>query len=213
MEALRLLDDRRRDAAEVMPTEARDPRRQGARTRSTRRPARSCRRSTSRRRTRATPSYALIADRDYTRDENPTPVPRRARCSPRSKAAPQALVFASGMAAATAVFRALCQARRSRRSRRSVGYFALRGWLERFCAQWGVALDLVDTTDLDARARRAAPDARGSSGSRRRRTRRGTSPTSRRSPSSRTAPARCSPSTRRARRRCTRSRSRSAPTS
>jgi cystathionine gamma-synthase len=31
-----------------------------------------------------------------------------------------------------------------------VSYFAIRNWTQRFCARWGVALDTVDTTSVDA---------------------------------------------------------------
>jgi cystathionine gamma-synthase len=47
------------------------------------------------------------------------------------------------------VFRALCKPG-DRVVAPRVGYFNLRGWLERFCARWGLGLEVVDTTDLDA---------------------------------------------------------------
>lgn len=84
----------------------------------------------------------------YTRDENPTPV-HAERVIAALEGGAGALVFASGMAAATAVFRALCKPGDHVIGPR-IGYFALRGWLERFCATWGIALDLVDTSDLAA---------------------------------------------------------------
>ncbi|MEO7730365.1 MAG: aminotransferase class V-fold PLP-dependent enzyme, partial [Kofleriaceae bacterium] len=91
--------------------------------------------------------YALRG-RTYTRDENPTPViAERVLAALEGGAA--AMVFASGMAAACAVFRAECRPGDHVIAPR-VGYFALRAWLERFCARWGVALDIIDTTDLAA---------------------------------------------------------------
>jgi cystathionine gamma-synthase len=84
----------------------------------------------------------------YTRDENPTPV-HVERVLAALEGGAAALVFASGMAAATAVFRAVCKPGDHVIGPR-LGYYALRGWLEPFCAKWGLALDLVDTTDLAA---------------------------------------------------------------
>ena len=84
----------------------------------------------------------------YSRDDNPTPaVAERTIAALEGGAA--ALTFASGMAAATAAIRALCRPGDHVISPR-VAYFALRGWLTRFCARWGVAHSVVDTTDLDA---------------------------------------------------------------
>ena len=59
------------------------------------------------------------------------------------------LVFSSGMAAATAAVRAALRPGDHVVASR-ITYFAFRAWLEAFCARWGVALDLVDTTDHDA---------------------------------------------------------------
>ncbi len=84
----------------------------------------------------------------YARDENPTPV-QVERVIAALEGGAAALVFASGMAAATAVFRAVCKPGDHVIGPR-LGYFALRSWLEQFCATWGLALDLVDTTDLAA---------------------------------------------------------------
>ena len=50
--------------------------------------------------------YRLIDDRDYTRDKNPTPLGAE-RAIAALEGGTRALVFASGMAAATAVFRSL----------------------------------------------------------------------------------------------------------
>jgi cystathionine gamma-synthase len=84
----------------------------------------------------------------YARDENPTPV-HAERVVAALEGGAAALAFASGMAAATAAIRALCRPG-DRVVAPRVGYYNLRGWLERFAARWGVGLELVDMTDLDA---------------------------------------------------------------
>jgi cystathionine gamma-synthase len=84
----------------------------------------------------------------YARDESPAPILAE-RLLAALEGGAAALMFASGMAAATAVFRALCKPGDHVIAPR-VGYYALRGWLQRFAARWGVGLDLVDTTDLAA---------------------------------------------------------------
>jgi len=105
-------------------------------------------------------TYARDADYQlrgpgYARDENPTPV-HAERVIAALEGGAAALVFSSGMAAATAVVRALCKPGDHVIAPR-VGYYALRGWLGRFCAKWGVALDLVDTTDTGALAAAIRP--------------------------------------------------------
>jgi cystathionine gamma-synthase len=94
--------------------------------------------------------YRLIEDRDYTRDKNPTPIVAEQLLA-ALEGGTAALAFSSGMAAATAVFRALTRPGDHVIAPR-VGYFALRGWLDRFAARWQLALDVVDTTDLAALA-------------------------------------------------------------
>jgi cystathionine gamma-synthase len=89
-----------------------------------------------------------LRGRTYTRDENPTPVIAE-RVLAALEGGAGALTFSSGMAAATAVIRALCKPGDHVVSPR-VAYFALRAWLDRFCARWGVTHEVVDTTDLDA---------------------------------------------------------------
>jgi cystathionine gamma-synthase len=101
--------------------------------------------------------YQLIDGRDYGRDKNPTFGHAEAVIAALEGGA-AALVFASGMAAATAVFRGACRPGDHVVVPR-VGYYALRGWLERFCARWAVHLDIVDTTDLTALAGALRPDA------------------------------------------------------
>ena len=92
--------------------------------------------------------YALIENRDYTRDKNPTPLAAEATLAALEGGA-EARVFASGMAAATAAIRAVLKPGDHVVAPR-VGYYALRGWLERFCAKWQLSLDSVDMTDLAA---------------------------------------------------------------
>jgi cystathionine gamma-synthase len=93
-------------------------------------------------------AYELIAGRDYARDRNPTPtVAEHTLATLEGGAA--AMVFSSGMAAATAVFRARLRPGDHAIAPRS-SYYGLRGWLERFAARWQVAIELVDTTDLAA---------------------------------------------------------------
>ena len=98
-------------------------------------------------------TYARDADYQlrgpgYTRDENPTPK-HAERVLATLEGGAAALAFASGMAAATIVFRAVCKPGDHVLAPR-VGYFNLRGWLGRWSARWGVHVDLVDMTDLDA---------------------------------------------------------------
>jgi len=91
-------------------------------------------------------AYQLIDGRDYARDRNPTPAVIEPVLAALEGGA-AALVFASGMAAATAAIRAVLAPGAHAIAPR-VGYYALRGWLTRFAAKWQVALDVVDTTDL-----------------------------------------------------------------
>ncbi|MBA3465151.1 MAG: aminotransferase class I/II-fold pyridoxal phosphate-dependent enzyme [Deltaproteobacteria bacterium] len=84
----------------------------------------------------------------YARDESPAPL-HAERVIAALEGGAAAMVFSSGMAAATAAIRALLRPGDHVIAPR-VGYFALRHWLERFAARWGVGLDIVDTTDLAA---------------------------------------------------------------
>ena len=58
------------------------------------------------------------------------------------------LLFASGMAAATAVFQSLPRASHVVAPR--VMYWGLRSWLKNFAEIWGIETDFVDATSLDA---------------------------------------------------------------
>src|SRR3954468_20080205 len=90
--------------------------------------------------------YQLIDGRDYSRDRNPTPLHAEQLLTALEGGA-STMMFASGMAAATTAFRTLCKPGDHIIAPR-VSYFAVRHWLERFAATWGVAVDFVDTTDL-----------------------------------------------------------------
>jgi cystathionine gamma-synthase len=59
-----------------------------------------------------------------------------------------ALLLASGMAAATSVFQALKPGDHVVAPK--VMYWSLRNWLANFATQWGLKVDFVDLTDLDA---------------------------------------------------------------
>lgn len=92
--------------------------------------------------------YKLIADRDYSRDKNPTVLPAE-RLLTALEGGSEALVFPSGMAAATSAMRASLRPGAHIVMTR-VGYFAVRSWIEHFCTTWGVHLDVIDMTNLDA---------------------------------------------------------------
>ncbi len=93
-------------------------------------------------------AYELRHGRTYTRDENPTPAHAEALLA-RLEGGEDAMTFASGMAAATSVFRALCKPGDHVIASRAC-YFALRAWLATWSARWQVAVDIVDTTDVEA---------------------------------------------------------------
>jgi cystathionine gamma-synthase len=85
--------------------------------------------------------------RCYVRDDNPSYDQAQALLT-RLEGGAAALLFASGMAAATAIFMAL---RPGDHAVVPVGmYWALRNWLKTFAEPWGLAVDYVDMTDLDA---------------------------------------------------------------
>ncbi|QEH31727.1 Cystathionine gamma-synthase [Aquisphaera giovannonii] len=101
------------------------------------------------------PSSTFVRDADngfrsgrsYTRADNPTYDQAEAVLATLENGAGAAL-FASGMAAATAVFLALRPGDHVVISR--VMYWALRSWLLGFATDWGLRVEVVDTTDLDA---------------------------------------------------------------
>ncbi len=98
--------------------------------------------------------YSLPGGRNYARPSNPGfDQPEALLAALEGGAA--ALLFASGMAAATAVFQALAPGDHVVAPR--VMYWALRHWLLDFARGWGLEVDLVDMTDLDALAAALRP--------------------------------------------------------
>ena len=99
-------------------------------------------------------AYAMRAGLLYGRDDNPTPRAAE-RVIAALEGAAAARVFASGMAAIASTIRAIVRpGDRVVASRRC--YFGVRDWLVRFGARWGVAVELVDATDLGAIERASA---------------------------------------------------------
>jgi cystathionine gamma-synthase len=99
--------------------------------------------------------YEVMGGRVYGRDEMPTVEPAE-RLLNRLEGGAETMLFASGMAAATAVFRTLCRPG-DHVVAQKVMYFGLRAWLTRLAAQWDVALDLVDASRPDEIARAVRP--------------------------------------------------------
>ena len=92
----------------------------------------------------------LIAKGSYSRDESPAYVEPELLLAELEGGA-GAMLFASGMAAATAVVMALRPGERIAAPR--VMYWGLRDWLIEFCGQWGIGLDLYDNADPAALGR------------------------------------------------------------
>jgi cystathionine gamma-synthase len=67
-----------------------------------------------------------------------------------------ALVFASGMAAATSVFQALAPGDHVVAPK--IMYWSLRNWIAGFANTWGICVDFADMSDLDAVGRAMRPD-------------------------------------------------------
>jgi cystathionine gamma-synthase len=108
------------------------------------------------------PSSTFLRDPDnqyrrgraYARDDNPTFDQAEAVLAHLEKGAAAAL-FASGMAAATACFLALKPGDHVLAPK--VMYWSLRDWLTRHARAWGLDVELVDMTDLEALARTMRP--------------------------------------------------------
>ncbi len=92
------------------------------------------------------PDNGYSTGRCYVRDDNPSYDQAQALLT-TLEGGTAALLFASGMAAATATFMAL------RPGDHVVVpitmYWALRNWLKTFAEPWGLAIDYIDMTDLD----------------------------------------------------------------
>ncbi len=85
--------------------------------------------------------------RGYTRPHNPTYDEPESLLSVL-EGGTDCLLFSSGMAAATAVFQSLLPGDHVVASK--VMYWALRSWLIDFAMSWGLDVEFVDTTDLQA---------------------------------------------------------------
>jgi len=83
----------------------------------------------------------------YSRPDNPTYLAAAQTLTALEQGA-ESLLFASGMAAATTAFLALAPGDHVVVSR--VMYWALRAWLLGFASRWGLEVEMVDITDLDA---------------------------------------------------------------
>lgn len=92
--------------------------------------------------------YELVSpQRSYARDQNPTFEPAERMLAHLEHGA-AARLFASGMAAATAVVQTLEPGDHVVAPR--VMYWGLRNWLLEFCGRWGLDVTLFDPTDTDA---------------------------------------------------------------
>ena len=100
------------------------------------------------------PDYSLAGRHGYGRPDNPTFEPPEALLAALEGGA-AALLFSSGMAAATSVFQALAPGDHVLAPR--VMYWGLRNWLLGFARAWGLAVDLIDMTDLTAVAAGVQP--------------------------------------------------------
>jgi cystathionine gamma-synthase len=98
--------------------------------------------------------YRLPDGRSYGRADSPAFDQAEALLA-RLEGGRAALLFASGMAAATAIFRALAPGDHVVAPR--VMYWALRAWLLDEATRWGLGVDLVDMTDLGALAAALRP--------------------------------------------------------
>lgn len=93
-------------------------------------------------------NYELLhADHSYSRDENPTFIAAESVLR-ELEHGEDAMLFSSGMAAAMAVLQILKPGDHIVAPR--VMYWGLRNWLQTFCEQWNVGLDLFDPLDPDS---------------------------------------------------------------
>jgi cystathionine gamma-synthase len=93
------------------------------------------------------PDNQYRTGRVYGRDDNPTYDHAEALLAALEGGA-EALVFASGMASATALFQSLAPGDHVVAPK--VMYWALRNWLIDFAQRWGLAVELVEMDRLDA---------------------------------------------------------------
>ncbi|MEP4377720.1 MAG: PLP-dependent aspartate aminotransferase family protein [Alphaproteobacteria bacterium] len=99
-------------------------------------------------------NYEKVGDRGYTRDENPTYEQVEALLATLEEGA-DAMVFGSGMAAATTVMLSLAPG--DHVIAPSVMYFGLRNWLVNIGRHWGLDVDFVTPGDTAAIAAAIRP--------------------------------------------------------
>ncbi|MDX2220102.1 MAG: PLP-dependent aspartate aminotransferase family protein [Burkholderiales bacterium] len=100
------------------------------------------------------PDNQYRSGRVYARDHNPSFDQAEAVLAELEQGA-EALLFASGMAAATAVFQALKPGDHVLAPK--VMYWSLRNWLMTFATQWGLEVELIDMHDMDTLAKSLRP--------------------------------------------------------
>ena len=100
------------------------------------------------------PDGGYSSGRGYTRPNNPT-YDEPEELLATLEGGSDCLLFASGMAAATAVFQSLLPGDHVVASR--IMYWALRTWLVDFAMSWGLDVEFVDTSDVDALAAAMRP--------------------------------------------------------
>jgi cystathionine gamma-synthase len=93
------------------------------------------------------PDNQYRSGRIYARDQNPTFDQAEAVLT-ALEGGHASLLFASGMAAATAVFQALAPGDHVLAPK--VMYWSLRNWLMTFATRWGLTVEFIDMTDADA---------------------------------------------------------------
>lgn len=94
-------------------------------------------------------NYEKVSDRGYTRDENPTYEQLEALLAALEQG-PDAMVFSSGMAAATTVMMSLAPG--DHVVAPTVMYFGLRNWLTNVGRHWGLEVDFIPPGDMAALA-------------------------------------------------------------
>lgn len=100
------------------------------------------------------PDNQYRSGRVYARDHNPSFDQAEAVLAELEQG-DEALLFASGMAAATAVFQALKPGDHVLAPK--VMYWSLRNWLMTFATQWGLEIELIDMTSVDEVRRHLKP--------------------------------------------------------
>jgi cystathionine gamma-synthase len=101
------------------------------------------------------PDGSYRQGRVYTRADNPTYEHAERLLAALEGPGSTCALFASGMAAATAVFQSLLPGDHVLVSR--VLYWGVRKWLAEFALTWGLDVEFTDTTDLDAVAAAIRP--------------------------------------------------------